>query len=42
LVAGCSEVTERLGWEEPVCEMETLYYKLAIERRGSAKFEALE
>jgi glycosyltransferase involved in cell wall biosynthesis len=42
LVAGCSELTARLGWEEPVCEMETLYYKLAIERPGSAKFEALE
>ena len=40
--AGCGEVTARLGWEEPVGEMETLYYKLAIERRDSAKFEALE
>jgi glycosyltransferase involved in cell wall biosynthesis len=42
LAAGCGEVTARLGWEEPVGEMETLYYKLAIETRGSAKFEALE
>jgi glycosyltransferase involved in cell wall biosynthesis len=42
LGAGCSEVTARLGWEEPVGEMEILYNKLAMARRGSAEFEALE
>jgi glycosyltransferase involved in cell wall biosynthesis len=42
LAAGCSEVTARLGWEEPVGEMEILYNKLAMARRGSAEFEALE
>jgi glycosyltransferase involved in cell wall biosynthesis len=30
LAAGCSVVTARLGWEEPVREMEALYNKLAI------------
>jgi glycosyltransferase involved in cell wall biosynthesis len=29
LAAGCSVVTARLGWEEPVSEMEVLYNKLA-------------
>jgi glycosyltransferase involved in cell wall biosynthesis len=29
LATGCAEVTLRLGWEEPVREMETLYAKLA-------------
>ena len=42
LVAGCSVVTARLGWEEPVGEMETLYNKLAIETVPSAKFGAPE
>jgi glycosyltransferase involved in cell wall biosynthesis len=28
LVAGCAEVTSRLGWEEPVAEMESLYSRL--------------
>ena len=28
LVAGCAEVTSRLGWQEPVAEMESLYAKL--------------
>jgi glycosyltransferase involved in cell wall biosynthesis len=37
LGAGCREVTARLGWEEPVCEMETLYNRLAIQRAQSAK-----
>jgi glycosyltransferase involved in cell wall biosynthesis len=40
LVAGCSAVTARLGWEEPVGEMEALYNKLAIESVSSAKFGA--
>jgi len=42
LAAGCREATARLGWEEPVREMEALYYKLAIKTAPSAKFEALE
>lgn len=41
LAAGCSEVTARLGWEEPVGEMEILYNRLAIAGRSGAKFEAL-
>jgi glycosyltransferase involved in cell wall biosynthesis len=42
LVAGCSTVTARLGWEEPVREMEALYNKLAIKAVPSAKFGAPE
>ncbi|HXJ04219.1 MAG TPA: glycosyltransferase [Candidatus Acidoferrum sp.] len=42
LAAGCSEVTARLGWEEPVGEMEMLYNKLAIERAKRAKSGASE
>ena len=38
LAAGCSVVTARLGWEEPVREMEALYNKLAIKTALSAKF----
>jgi glycosyltransferase involved in cell wall biosynthesis len=29
LAAGCARVTSRLGWEEPVREMEKLYARLA-------------
>jgi glycosyltransferase involved in cell wall biosynthesis len=29
LEAGCAKVTSRLGWDEPVREMETLYGRLA-------------
>jgi glycosyltransferase involved in cell wall biosynthesis len=29
LAAGCAQVTSRLGWNEPIREMETLYAKLA-------------
>jgi glycosyltransferase involved in cell wall biosynthesis len=42
LVAGCSTVTARLGWEEPVREMESLYNELAIKAVPSAKFGASE
>ena len=42
LVKGCSAVTARLGWEEPVREMETLYNRLAKNPTPSAKFEAPE
>jgi len=38
LSAGCGAVTARLGWEEPVHAMESLYNRLAIESAGSAKF----
>lgn len=37
LTAGCKTVTARLGWEEPVVEMESLYNRLAKERAASAK-----
>ncbi|MGB2669810.1 MAG: glycosyltransferase [Candidatus Acidiferrum sp.] len=30
LVTGCTAVTARMGWEEPVREMEALYNKLAL------------
>ncbi|MGB9467391.1 MAG: glycosyltransferase [Candidatus Acidiferrum sp.] len=42
LAEGCRTVTARLGWEEPVREMETLYNKLAIRTAPSAKFGASE
>jgi len=42
LAAGCSVVTARLGWEEPVREMEAHYNKLAIKTVPSAKFGAPE
>lgn len=42
LAAGCSIVTERLGWQEPIREMETLYNTLAIKTARSAEFGALE
>jgi glycosyltransferase involved in cell wall biosynthesis len=42
LMAGCDTVTARLGWEEPVREMEALYNKLAIKPVPSAKFETPE
>jgi glycosyltransferase involved in cell wall biosynthesis len=37
LAAGCSEVTARLGWEDPVREMEALYNKLAIKTAPGAE-----
>ncbi len=42
LVAGCSAVTAKLGWEGPVREMEVLYNELAIKAVPSAKFGASE
>ncbi len=42
LAAGCNVVTSRLGWEEPVREMEALYNKLAIKTVPSAEFGAPE
>jgi len=29
LASGCAKVTSRLGWDEPIREMESLYAKLA-------------
>jgi glycosyltransferase involved in cell wall biosynthesis len=37
LAAGCAEVTSRLGWEEPVREMEALYTTLASQQAVSAE-----
>jgi glycosyltransferase involved in cell wall biosynthesis len=37
LAAGCAEVTSRLGWEEPVREMEALYTMLASQQAVSAE-----
>jgi glycosyltransferase involved in cell wall biosynthesis len=42
LAAGCGEVTARLGWEEPVREMEVLYNKLAIKTGPSAESRGWE
>jgi glycosyltransferase involved in cell wall biosynthesis len=42
LTNGCSAMKARLGWEEPVCEMEALYNRLANNLAPSAKFEAPE
>ena len=42
LVDGCATVTARLGWEEPVREMEALYKRLAKNLAPSAKFETPE
>jgi glycosyltransferase involved in cell wall biosynthesis len=42
MAAGCAGVASRLGWEEPVHEMETLYAKLALARESSAKSQYLE
>ena len=42
LAAGCSRVTAKLGWEEPVGEMEALYAGLAsrqAEERESQRAE---
>jgi len=41
-VSGCSAVTARLGWEEPVREMVALYKELANKSAHSAKFGASE
>jgi glycosyltransferase involved in cell wall biosynthesis len=41
LAAGCGAVTARLGWDEPVREMEALYDRLATDRVFSAKSGAL-
>jgi len=42
LSAGCAAVTSRLGWEEPVRQMETLYAELASKRAVSAESRRAE
>jgi glycosyltransferase involved in cell wall biosynthesis len=42
LAAGCSKVTSRLGWEEPVREMEALYAALASRQAPKAESERVE
>jgi glycosyltransferase involved in cell wall biosynthesis len=42
LAAGCTQVTARLGWEDPVREMEALYNRLAIKTAPGANFRGLE
>jgi glycosyltransferase involved in cell wall biosynthesis len=42
LAAGCREVTARLGWEDPLREMEALYNKLAIKKAPSAESRGQE
>ena len=42
LAAGCAVVTSRLGWDEPVREMETLYTALASRQVIKAESERME
>jgi hypothetical protein len=46
LAAGCTKVTQRLGWEEPILEMETLYTTLhttlATKQAGKAESQLRE
>jgi glycosyltransferase involved in cell wall biosynthesis len=42
LAAGCAAVTLRLGWDEPVREMETLYTALASRQVIKAESERME
>jgi glycosyltransferase involved in cell wall biosynthesis len=42
LAAGCAKVTQRIGWEEPVREMEKLYTKLATEQATKAESQLPE
>ena len=42
LAAGCSRVTARLGWEEPVVEMETLYAGLATRQAEEGESQPAE
>jgi poly(glycerol-phosphate) alpha-glucosyltransferase len=41
LAAGCSRVTARLGWDEPVAEMEALYSVLASRQSEEAKSQVV-
>jgi len=42
LVAGCAAVTSRLGWEEPVRDMEALYAGLASQQAAGAESKRME
>lgn len=42
LAAGCSKVTQRLGWEEPVLNMESLYSSLATKQATKAESQLPE
>jgi glycosyltransferase involved in cell wall biosynthesis len=42
LAAGCTKVTSRLGWEEPVRDMEVLYTALASTQPNKAESEHAE
>jgi len=42
LAAGCAAVTSRLGWDEPVREMETLYATLASRQAVRAESKQVE
>jgi len=42
LSAGCAEVTARLGWDEPVRAMESLYAKLALPHALGAKSRCVD
>ena len=37
LAEGCRTVAAGLDWDEPACEMESLYARLAGERMGGAR-----
>jgi glycosyltransferase involved in cell wall biosynthesis len=42
LAAGCAAVTSRLGWDEPVRDMEALYATLASQHASRAKSKQAE
>jgi glycosyltransferase involved in cell wall biosynthesis len=42
LAAGCAVVTSRLGWEEPVRDMETLYDTLVSRQAPRAESKRVE
>jgi len=42
LAAGCANVTSRLGWDDPVSDMEALYAKLASKQAKSAESSLAE
>ena len=42
LAAGCAVVTSRLGWEEPVRDMEALYTTLASQQAPHGESKRVE
>jgi glycosyltransferase involved in cell wall biosynthesis len=42
LISGCAEVTARLGWEQPVSEMENLYSRLITSPHSSVEQRSVE